>query len=128
MTAWDDFKHAAKERGVLACELYVVISKSTAGPDETKATVPAHLAYQLEQEAAGTLAFAGPMSNLDGDGLGGVSLIIYRAASLAQARSLAENDPMHKNGIREFTLRKWLLNEGSFNLGVRLSEAGTAFV
>ncbi len=35
---------------------------------------------------------------------------------------LAEADPMHLTGKRTFTLRRWLMNEGSLNLALTLSD------
>ena len=51
----------------------------------------------------------------------GAGLIVYRAGSMAEAKRLAEDDPMHRGGARGFTLRKWLVNEGSVSLSVGLS-------
>ena len=113
MPAWDDYKATAKERGALAFELYVVESTPVADPAELQAVLPDHLAYQREQEAAGRLFLAGPMSDATGELMEGCGLIIYRADSMEAARALAENDPMHAKHIRTFTLRKWLINEGS---------------
>jgi uncharacterized protein len=72
-----------------------------------------HLAYQDEQEAAGNLALAGPLSDLSGENMQGEGLIVYRAASLEAATKLAQDDPMHATNTREFTIRRWLLNEGT---------------
>lgn len=121
MVAWADYKSDAKARGALALELYVAQSTPAKAPEDVKAALPDHLAYQAELEAAGQLAFAGPMSDETGDQMQGMGLIIYRADSLEAARALAQNDPMHKNGARSFTLRRWMINEGSLNLSVGLS-------
>lgn len=121
MPAWNAYKAEAKSRGALALELYVVQSTPAGDPEAVKANLPAHLAYQGEQEAKGALVLAGPMSDETGNEMQGVGLIIYRAASLEDARSLAEADPMHAAGARTFTIRKWLVNEGSLNISVRLS-------
>lgn len=121
MPLWNDYKTEAKARGALAHELYVVQSTPVGSPEEVRAVLPEHLAYQAEQEAAGNLFLAGPMSDETGDQMQGVGLIIYRAESLNAARSLAENDPMHSKGARSFTLRRWLINEGSLSLSVKLS-------
>ncbi len=51
----------------------------------------------------------------------GVGMIVYRAESMEAARALAEADPMHSAGARSYTLRKWLVNEGSLTLSVGLS-------
>lgn len=88
--------------------------------------MPDHLAYQAEREAEGTLVFAGPMSDESGEQMQGMGMIVYRASSFEHARELASNDPMHKTGARSFTLRKWLINEGSLTLSVRLSGQSVA--
>ena len=121
MVAWTDYKTDAKSRGALALELYVVQSTPAKAPQDVKAALPDHLAYQAKLEAAGQLALAGPMSDETGEHMQGMGLIIYRADSLEAARFLAQNDPMHKSGARGFTLRRWMINEGSLNLSVGLS-------
>ena len=65
--------------------------------------------------------FAGPLSDLSGDQMEGAGMIIYQTNSLEQAREIAEQDPMHVSGARIFTLRRWLINEGSLQLGLKLS-------
>jgi uncharacterized protein YciI len=121
MPAWEEYKAAAVERGSLALELYMVVSTPEKAPKELQAILPDHLAYQAEQEQLGSLVMAGPLSDLSGDLMEGVGLIIYRAASLAAARAIAEADPMHKSGTRSFVIRRWLVNEGSFQLDIKLS-------
>jgi len=64
---------------------------------------------------------AGPLSDETGELMEGVGMIVYRAESLAAAKALAEADPMHKSGTRNFTIRRWLVNEGSFQLDIKLS-------
>lgn len=122
MPAWDTYKAEAKARGSLAFELYVVQSVPAKTPDELKANLPDHLAYQSNMEAAGTLVFAGPMSDETGTQMQGMGLIMYRAASFEAARAIAEADPMHASGARSFTLRKWMINEGNLTLNVGLSQ------
>ena len=120
MSNWDEYKAKAKGRGALALELYVVTS--TKAPDGDIPTyLPDHLAYQAQMEAQEKLAFAGPMSDASGQENSGDGLIIYRASSLAEATEMAAADPMHVSGTRSFTVRKWLVNEGSFSVQVGLS-------
>ncbi len=121
MIAWSDYKAAAKERGSLACEMFVAISTPAKPPEMVKAVLPEHLAYQAQLEQAGALAFAGPLSDESGEHMEGTGMIIYRAASLEEAKSLANADPMHAQGLRTYTLRRWLINEGSMQLNVKLS-------
>ena len=126
MVAWADYKSQAKSRGALALELYAAISTPAGAPDQVKASLPDHLAYQAQLERAGKLAFAGPMSDETGEHMQGMGLIIYRADSLEAARRLAEEDPMHKSGARSFVLRRWMINEGSLTLSVGLSTGANA--
>jgi len=121
MPRWEDYKTTAKSRGALALELYVVESTPKAAPEQLQATLPDHLAYQKEMEAKGSLVLAGPMSDDTGELMQGVGLIIYRAQSFEEARAFAEADPMHQAGARSFTLRRWLVNEGSLNITLSLS-------
>lgn len=124
MVAWVEYKSEAKHRGALALEMFVAHSTPAKSPEDVKASLPDHLAYQAELERAGLLAFAGPMSDETGEHMQGIGLIIYRADNLEMARQLAESDPMHKSGARSFVLRRWLINEGSINLSVGLSTGG----
>ena len=122
MPLWNEYKETARQRGALAFELFVVESTPAAEPEKLKEVLPRHLAYQGEMEAAGKLFLAGPMSDDSGEQMMGAGLIIYRAETMDEARDLASNDPMHAEGCRTFTLRKWLVNEGSPSFQTRLSE------
>lgn len=113
MVGWTEYKTRSRERGSLALELFAVTSRPASTPEAIRDTLPAHLAYQAELENAGVLALAGPLSDTSGELMEGEGLIIYKAASLADALSLAENDPMHLSGARSFTIRAWLVNEGA---------------
>jgi uncharacterized protein YciI len=127
MPAWNDYKKAAKERGSLALELFVVESTPAKAPEDVQANLPAHLEYQRSQETAGTLAFAGPLSDLTGELMQGTGMIVYRAESMEAAKKIADGDPMHSSGARTYVLRKWLINEGSFSLNVGLSTGKVGF-
>ncbi|MEV8468986.1 YciI family protein [Fluviibacterium sp. DFM31] len=121
MVAWADYKAEAKSRGALALELYVAISAPAKAPEDVKAALPDHLAYQGQLERDGSLAFAGPMSDESGQQMQGMGLIIYRADGLETARALADKDPMHMSGARTYVMRRWMINEGSIALNVGLS-------
>ncbi len=120
MPAWSEYKNAAQERGSLACEMYAIIT-TPVEPENLQANLPAHLEYQRQMEQQGNLVMAGPLSDLTGDLMEGSGMIIYRAGSLDAARALADADPMHLTGTREYTIRRWLVNEGSFQLDIKLS-------
>lgn len=121
MPAWNEYKKEAKDRGSLAFELYVVESTLAAPPEELRAVLPDHLAYQKKQEEAGALFLAGPLSDPTGEQMLGTGMIIYRASSLEEATAITQNDPMHAKGIRTFKIRKWLVNEGALSFNISLS-------
>lgn len=121
MVAWNEYKELARGRGALALELYVVESTPSSTPEKVKAVLPAHLEYQREMELNGKLVLAGPTSDATGEQMQGAGLIIYRANSMEEAEAMAKADPMHAEGARSFTLRKWLVNEGSLSISVGLS-------
>lgn len=121
MVAWSEYMQTAKSRGALALELFVVESLPGGPVADVKANLPDHLAYQRTLEERNILVLAGPLSDASGKEMQGAGLIVYRATSMDEAQKLAENDPMHKSGARSFTLRKWLVNEGSLNISIGLS-------
>ena len=127
MPSWAEYKDTARLRGSLALELYIIESTPQALPEQLKETLPDHLEYQNKLEAAGNLVLAGPLSNDSGELMEGAGLIIYRAASLEAARVLAEADPMHVKQCRTYRIRRWLVNEGSLNLQLRLSQQSVVF-
>lgn len=121
MPKWEDYKAEAKSRGALAFELFVVQSTPAAEPATIKSVLPDHLAYIKSLEASGQVALAGPLSDETGEEMQAMGMLILRAANFEEARTLAANDPMHKTGARTFTLRKWMVNEGSFSLTVKFA-------
>ena len=122
MPKWSDYKKIASGRGALAFELFVVESTPCAEPEDVKAVLPQHLDYQRQKEAEGKLFLAGPLSDETGEEMQGAGLIIYRAATMDEARELADGDPMHAEGKRRYSLRKWLVNEGSPSFSMTLSD------
>ena len=126
MPGWEDYKSEAKNRGSLAMELFVVSTKPVKSPEELRAVLPAHLAYQKQLEDLGVLVMAGPVSDPTGKLMQGEGMIIYRATSLEEATAITAADPMHAEGIREFSIRKWLVNEGRFDVSLRLSSQSLA--
>lgn len=121
MPSWQDYKETAKSRGALALELFVVQSTPKGDPDLLRAVLPRHLDYQKSMETKGALVFAGPLSDESGEQMQGFGMIVYRARSFEEAHGFAEADPMHQEGARSFTLRRWLVNEGSLTVTLSLS-------
>jgi uncharacterized protein YciI len=100
--------------------LYVVHTVLAASVEQMMAALPAHLEHQVRLEKAGIMFGAGPLQNEDGSPGGG--LIIIRADSFEAARKIADEDPMHKSGLRTYTIRRWTVNEGSYTVRVNYSD------
>ncbi|KZE48567.1 hypothetical protein AV540_16730 [Brevibacillus parabrevis] len=62
---------------------------------------PAHLEYINELYRQDKVLMAGPFTDKQG------GLVIYKAESLEEARTLAEADPVVVEGARTLELREW---------------------
>ncbi len=116
----EDILNASK--GMLQKQLYVVFTTPTNGLGPVMANVETHLKFQIELEEKGIMFGAGPFWTDDEQSWEGDGMVIIRAGSLDEARKIAESDPMHQSGARSFTVRPWLLNEGTLTLKVRYSD------
>ncbi|MCY0152060.1 YciI family protein [Hoeflea alexandrii] len=105
---------------MLRKEFYVVTTTPTRSPEIAK-LLPEHLDYQVRLEREGKLFGAGPFYE-EGDDVPSGGMIILRAQSAAEAREIADADPFHKAGLRTYTLRKWMMNEGAITLTIRYSD------
>jgi len=121
MPKWTEYRQTAQSRGALAFELFIVESTLVKSPESAQAILPQHLEYQKDMEMAGKLVLAGPLSDLSGEEMSGCGMIVYRAETMSEAMELALNDPMHQSETRTFTLRRWLVNEGSLSISVKLA-------
>lgn len=100
--------------------LYVV-STSPARSPEIQKLLPQHLEYQVRLEREGKLFGAGPVFEEGMDTPSG-GMVILRARDMAEARLLADADPLHAAGLRRYTIRKWVLNEGGLTVTIRFSD------
>lgn len=123
-SSWQQHIDKVTEKGLLAKQLYVVLTEPAGDMDAVLANLQEHLAYQLELERTGVMFAAGPFADDKGQEWQGEGMVIIRADSIEQAHQIASNDPMHKSGARKFRIRPWLLNEGSITLKVTYSNGG----
>ena len=84
---------------MLKKQLWVVMTKPVAPPDEVKKQLKAHLEHQIRLEKAGIMYGAGP-ATAPGETKAAFGLIIIRARDQAEARRIADSDPMHASGVR----------------------------
>jgi uncharacterized protein len=117
----DDERIAALTQKMLRKKFYVLLSKPLVPAEQLKPFLAAHLEYQIGLEKRGVLFASGPLADAErpphGEGL-----TILRAASAAEARTIAEGDPFFKNGLRTFELKEWTLMEGMLGLRVNFSD------
>lgn len=110
---------------MLQMQLYVILTTPTDGLGAVFANLDAHLAFQVGLEKDGVLFAAGPLWTDDENQWEGEGMVVVRAASRADAIAIAGRDPMHQCGARRFTVRPWMINEGSLN--VRLDYSTQTF-
>lgn len=120
MTSHPSHLTALREK-MLRKQLWVVITRAVAPREELDKVLEAHLQHQIRIEKEGILFGAGPLSNPDGSPTG-TGMIIIRADSEAEARRIADQDPFHAKGLRDYTLQRWSLNEGRITVSIDYSD------
>jgi uncharacterized protein YciI len=115
---WEEQREIAQTHGLLGKTLYVISSQPTSGLQPVLDALDEHIAYQTRLERDGVMFAAGPLASEDLTEWLGEGLFMYRAESIDQARQIAEADPMHRSGARSFTIREWMLNEGTYSIQV----------
>jgi uncharacterized protein len=112
----------SKREGFLAKQLYVIFTRPANGIKPVMDNINEHLAFQTELEKEGIMFAAGPNWTDDEKSWQGDGMVVVRAKSLAEAREIAARDPMHKSGARTFTVRPWLVNEGTIVVRLNYSK------
>ena len=110
--------------GCLQKQMYVYFTTPVNGLGPVMENLEDHLKFQIELEQKGIMFGAGPFWTDDEQRWEGEGMIIIRAGSLAEARKIAESDPMHASGARAFTIRPWLMNEGAVTMKITYSDGG----
>ena len=110
---------------MLQKQLYAIFTTPTGAIEQILENLAEHLAFQVSLEKEGVLYAAGPMWSDDEQSWDGDGLVVVRAASREEARAIAERDPMHISGARKFTVRPWMINEGTVT--IRLDSSSQTF-
>jgi uncharacterized protein YciI len=105
---------------MLGKHLYVIHTTPVAPRDQILPLLPDHLEHQVRLEKSGIMFAAGPVTNEDGSVAGG--LIVIRADSFEAARKIADSDPLHRTGLRTYTIRRWTVNEGCYTVRINYSD------
>ena len=104
-------------------QLYVIVTTAVAPREEIEKRLVEHLEHQIRLEREGILFGAGPL--FTEQGAGGRGMIIVRAGSFEEARVIADRDPYHKQGLRTYTIDRWMLNEGTVSVRVNYSDGSS---
>ncbi|HTP93481.1 MAG TPA: YciI family protein [Xanthobacteraceae bacterium] len=111
---------------MLKKKLWVVMTKAVAPLEEVRRHLKAHLEHQIMLEKSGIMYGAGPATR-PGDTAASFGLIIIRAKDEAEARRIADADPMHASGVRKYELYSWSLNEGRIGITLNFSDQSFTF-
>lgn len=127
-SSWQQHIDKVSDKGLLAKQLYVILTTPTSSLDAVREHLADHLAYQLQLERDNIMFAAGPFADDAAQEWQGEGMVIIRADSVEHAHQIAEADPMHKSGARSFRVRPWLLNEGSLTIKVTYSNGAREIV
>lgn len=101
---------------MLQKQLYAIFTVPTGDIGPILERMEEHLAFQVSLERDGILYAAGPMWSDDEQTWAGDGMVVVRAGSREEAASIAAHDPMHASGARKFTVRPWMINEGTVTI------------
>jgi uncharacterized protein len=88
---------------------HLIILNGIPGKALLPEVVNLHAAHLAELDKAGKLILAGPIPERAG------GLIVLRTGSLAEARAIAEEDPMVRGGYQTYELGTWFMSNRQNN-------------
>ena len=106
----------------MGAELYLYVTRPAKSFEDVVEILPAHMDFVHTIEDGGIMVMGGQVTPEGADDAGGHGAIVIRADSFEQARAIAERDPAHSSGAREFDLYKWSINEGATTIRLKFSD------
>jgi uncharacterized protein YciI len=88
---------------------YLIFLKSIPGKSLTPDVVGRHAAHLGQLDRDGKLVLAGPIPERAG------GLIVLRVASLAEAKAIADEDPLIQGAYQTYELGTWLMSNRENN-------------
>ena len=88
---------------------HLILLNGIPGKALSPEVVNLHAAHLAELDKAGKLILAGPIPERAG------GLIVLRTGSLAEARAIAEEDPMVRGGYQAYELGTWFMSNRQNN-------------
>jgi uncharacterized protein YciI len=80
---------------------FLVLSNLVASREKLQQYRDKHLSYLEELKKKGQLSLAGRFA----DGTGGA--YILKAENINEAKDIADRDPYHSSGLRNYTIKEW---------------------
>ena len=130
-----DAEHQAMRDKLPGHQFYLIFTEDTDKWDdgdieERALTGKQHLLWLKQHEQSGLLFGSGPLAPSKEEEQpvrfpGG--MFIFRAKTLAEAEAIAESEPFHKAGFRNYTIKPWRMNEGTLTIKVVHSEGEFSF-
>ena len=121
-----DILHASD--GMLQKQMYMIHTFPTDGLGLVMDNIGPHLEFQMSLEERGIMFGAGPFWDDTEENWEGEGMVIIRAGSLRETKEIAASDPMHSSGARDFTVRPWLMNEGTVTIKLRYSNGSREII
>ena len=107
-------------KGFLQKDFYVVVAEPVRSPEILK-RIDDHLDAQVALEKEGIMLAAGPLYEKGADAPF-AGMFVIRAGSFEEAEKIAAADPLNEAGLRNYTVRRWQVNEGTVTLKVDFSD------
>ena len=101
-------------------DFFVIVTRPCVS-EEIQKVIEQHLDNQIKLEKDGVMFAAGPLYE-EGKEFASHGMFVIRADSFEEAKAIADEDPLHKMGLRTYTLHKWRINEGSYTVTVNYSD------
>jgi uncharacterized protein YciI len=99
MSSADPFSEGRRD-----AQYYLIFLNSIPGRPLSPDVVNRHAAHLAELDRDGKLVLAGPIPERAG------GLIVLRAASLAEAKAIADEDPLVRGAYQTYELGTWLMS------------------
>ena len=107
-------------------QLFAVISEPLGDWNPPSDLTAKHVAFLLELESRAVTVLSGPLG-IDESGWPGSGLTVIRAASLNEANRIMGDEPYAVAGVRQQSIRPWLVTSGALEVRLRLSDPPASF-
>ncbi|MBY0509267.1 MAG: YciI family protein [Rhodospirillaceae bacterium] len=104
----------------LGRHLWVVTATLKVDRDRLGPFLDEHITEMLKLEEEGHVIAAGPFLDAAGANTG-TGMFILSAPDRKSAERLVARDPFHREGLRDYEIREWIMNVGRWSMVVRLS-------